>query len=116
MARRNSDERMLLPKPPLLITESASEFEALREALEREIKPRGIIEQTYVADIGCIAWEIQRLRRCKTVIINMGFHHALNDLLRQALEGTVACTNEGQPCSTLLKRLQRQADWTHRLF
>ena len=66
MARRNSDERMLLPKPPLLITESASEFEALREALEREIKPRGIIEQTYVADIGCIAWEIQRLRRCKT--------------------------------------------------
>ena len=47
--RRN--ELALLPKLPLLITESAEEFDALRDACEREIKPRGIIEQMYVHDI-----------------------------------------------------------------
>jgi hypothetical protein len=46
MRRRN--ELALLPKLPLLITESAEEFDALRDAFEREIKPRGIIEQMYV--------------------------------------------------------------------
>jgi hypothetical protein len=49
MRRRN--ELALLPKSPLLITESADEFDALRDAFEREIKPRGIIEQMYVHDI-----------------------------------------------------------------
>ena len=63
MRRRN--ELALLPKLPLLITESAEEFDALREAFEREIKPRGIIEQMYVHDICSIVWEILRLRRCK---------------------------------------------------
>ena len=45
--RRN--ELALLPKLPLLITESAEEFDALRDAFEREIKPQGIIEQLYPA-------------------------------------------------------------------
>jgi hypothetical protein len=49
MRRRNGST--LLPKLPLLITESADEFDALRDAFEREIKPRGIIEQMYVVDI-----------------------------------------------------------------
>src|SRR5262245_65646163 len=43
MRRRN--ELALLPKLPLLITESTDEFDALRDAFEREIKPRGIIER-----------------------------------------------------------------------
>jgi hypothetical protein len=63
MRRRN--ELALLPKSPLLITESADEFDALRDAFEQEIKPRGIIEQMYVHDICSIVWEILRLRRCK---------------------------------------------------
>ena len=66
--RRN--ELALLPKSPLLITESAEELDALRDAFEQEIKPRGIIEQMYVHDICSIVWEILRLRRCKVVIIN----------------------------------------------
>ena len=67
----------LLPKVPLLITESADEFDALRDAFEREIKPRGIVEQMYVPDISSIVWEILRLRRCKVVIINAAFRSAL---------------------------------------
>jgi hypothetical protein len=81
MRRRN--ELALLPKLPLLITESADEFDALRDAFEREIKPRGIIEQMYVHDISAIVWEILRLRRCKVIIINSAFRSALENLLVQ---------------------------------
>jgi len=81
MRRRNG--LALLPKSPLLITESADEFDALRDAFEREIKPRGIIEQMYVHDICSIVWEILRLRRCKVVIINAAFSCALENLLVQ---------------------------------
>ena len=83
MRRRN--ELALLPKSPLLITESADEFDALRDAFEREIKPRGIIEQMYVHDISAIVWEILRLRRCKVVIINLALRSALQSLLKQLL-------------------------------
>jgi hypothetical protein len=79
------NELALLPKLPLLITESADEFDALRDAFEREIKPRGIIEQMYVHDISSIVWEILRLRRCKVIIINSAFRSALQDLLKQVL-------------------------------
>ena len=81
--RRN--ELALLPKLPLLITESADEFDALRNAFDQEIKPRGIIEQMYVHDISSIVWEILRLRRCKVVIINSAFRSALEHLLPQLL-------------------------------
>src|SRR5262245_2528908 len=83
MRRRN--ELALLPKLPLLITESAEEFDALCDAFEREIKPHGIIEQMYVHDISSIVWEILRLRRCKAVIINSAFRSALEHLLPQLL-------------------------------
>src|SRR5215472_2407549 len=83
---RRCVERKLLPKLPLLITESADEFDALRDAFEQEIKSRGIIEQMYVHDIYSIVWEILRLRRCKAVIINSAFRSALEHLLVQLLK------------------------------
>jgi hypothetical protein len=46
-----SNELALLPKTPLLMSESEDEFEALRSKLVEEIKPRGIIEHMCVADI-----------------------------------------------------------------
>ena len=82
---RGTTELTLLPKSPLLITESADEFDALRDAFEQEIKPRGIIEHMYVHDISSIVWEILRLRRCKAVIINSAFRGALEHLLPQLL-------------------------------
>jgi hypothetical protein len=87
MSRRSGgNELALLPKPPLLITESADEFDAVYEALERDIKPRGIVEQMYVADIAYIVWETVRLRRCKAAIINTAFHDALKGILEQVLD------------------------------
>jgi hypothetical protein len=83
MGRRN--ELILLPKLPLLITESADEFDALRDAFEQEIKPHGIIEQMYVHDISSIVWGTLRLRRCKAVFINPAFRSTLQNLLKQVL-------------------------------
>src|SRR6266498_4282372 len=87
---RGTTELTLLPKSPLLITESADEFDAVRDAFEQEIKPHGIIEQMYVHDISSIVWEILRLRRCKAVIINSAFRSALEHLLPQRYEHRAA--------------------------
>src|SRR5260370_16363670 len=86
MTRRSEGKDVvLLSAPPLLMSESADEFASLRTALELEIKPKGIVEQIYVDDIAAIVWEIRRLRRCKTSIINTGCRAALQSLLREMM-------------------------------
>ena len=85
MSKRDRPRVALLPVAPLLITESAQEFDCIRDALDQELQPRGIIEQMYVADIAHLAWEIVRLRRCKAGIINSAFCTALKQLLMQFL-------------------------------
>jgi hypothetical protein len=66
---------------PVLITESAEQFADLHGQLEQEIEPRGIVERMFVSDIATLTWEILRLQRCKTAIINMEFIEALKILL-----------------------------------
>jgi hypothetical protein len=84
---RPRNELALLPKLPLLITESADEFDAFaRCVFEREIEPRGIIGQMYVHDICSIVWESPRLRRGKAAIIDAAFRDALVHLLTECLE------------------------------
>ncbi len=78
----------LIFQPPVLITESADHFAALRDELEEEIKPKGIVEQIYVNEFTVIAWEILRLRRCKTAMINSCFRNGLQSLLRQLMRPT----------------------------
>ena len=78
--------RTLRSKPPLVLTESQSEFDDLAAGFRNEILPRGIIEQIYFDDIIASVWEILRLRRCKTVIVNIAFKQALHALLDAQLE------------------------------
>ena len=85
MSRRHRPQLTLLPASPLLITESDEEFDRIGDALNQEIKPQGIVEQIYVADIAYLTWEILRLRRCKAAIINSGFRAALEEILKQVL-------------------------------
>jgi hypothetical protein len=80
-----ASEVFLVPKVPLLMTESEEEFASLCASLAREIKPQGIIELTYADDFAMIVWEIKRLRRCKAVIINTAFRPALENLLGQLM-------------------------------
>ena len=86
MPKQRRVQSSLLPASPLLITESEDEFDRIRDAFDRELKPRGIIEQMYVTDIVYLAWEILRLRRCKAGLINAAFPRALNRLLEQFLQ------------------------------
>jgi hypothetical protein len=70
---------------PLLIAESADEFASLRKQLENEIHPEGPIEQIYLDEFAIIIWEVWRLRRYKTVIINNARLEALQKILEQLL-------------------------------
>jgi hypothetical protein len=75
----------LLQLPPLLMTESREDFDQVRNSLEREIQPRGPIEQMYVDDMAYIVWEIRRLRRCKDTIVNVAFRDGLERVLKKLL-------------------------------
>jgi len=70
---------------PLLSAESADEFASLRKAFENEIHPVGSIEQMYVDDFAELIFEIRRLRRYKTAIINSSRLAALQGILKQLL-------------------------------
>ena len=98
MPKRDPYQSNLLPTFPFLITESRDDFDRIRDALDQELKPRRIIEKMFVADIAVLAWEILRLRRCKTGIINSAFRAALGELLKQLLRkpGEYAHEVEGE--------------------
>jgi hypothetical protein len=85
MNRRRDRNTSGFSRGSVLISESAEDFESFCAELEEEIKPRGIIERIYVDDFANIVWEMQRLRRCKTGIINRAFRPALQSLILQAL-------------------------------
>ena len=76
---------VLRSMPPLLSAESADEFASLRKQLEDGIHPEGPIEQIYLDEFAIIIWEIWRLRRYKTIIINNGRLEALQKILEQLL-------------------------------
>lgn len=65
----------------MLRGERVADYKALIDALTREIKPSGVIEQLYVTDIACLVWEMIRLRRCKSAIINASYRSALEKVL-----------------------------------
>ena len=85
MTKAGQVSSALIPTSPLLLTESKDEFNLIRDNLNDQIKPRGIIEQMYVEDIAYLVWEILRLRRSKAAIINLAFRDALTEVVAQLL-------------------------------
>ena len=71
----------LCSHPPVLQSERAEDYDALLNALARDVGPRGYIEQMYVSDFAHHIWEIMRLRRCKTAIVKGAFRAAIRELL-----------------------------------
>lgn len=84
--RRRVTNETLFRLSPVLITESAEEFERLHDAFRHELKPRGAIEYLWLADIAEKAWEIRRLRSVKVNLINCSFRDGLKALLMQVSE------------------------------
>jgi hypothetical protein len=78
-----NQEKFITINAYLLTTESQDEFASLCEELEQEIQPNGVIERTYVQDIAYLIWDIRRLRRSKTAIINTALFAALRGILEQ---------------------------------
>ena len=74
-------ELQLFSKTPLLVTESEQDFSVLSEALMQEIKPRGIVQQLYLADFVTRVLEISRFQRCKVAIVNTAFKDALSEIV-----------------------------------
>jgi hypothetical protein len=85
MSKAGSANSALIPTAPLLLTESKDEFNLIRDTLNDQIKPRGIIEQMYVEDIAYLVWEILRLRRSKAAIVNLAFRDAFTEVVAQLL-------------------------------
>ena len=68
-------------KLPLLRSESAAEFLALRTRLTQEVKPQGAIEEYYRDDIGALMWEVRRLQVWRISTIELASGPALRRLL-----------------------------------
>jgi len=77
------EKTTVLPYPMVLITEREDDFSSLHEELEQEIQPRNFIERMYVGDIAALLWEIIRLRRFKTAMLNQALRVALQNVLKQ---------------------------------
>ena len=69
----------------MLKTEAEDEFASLLAELEQDIRPNTFIERMYVQDVAALLWEIIRLRRFKTAILNNALREALTNLLKQIL-------------------------------
>jgi hypothetical protein len=67
----------------LLVTESAAEFEKLRDELLQDIQPQGAIERHYAEDIAYLTWEIRRYRETKAAIVNDAWLQALKSILNR---------------------------------
>ena len=55
MAKTYQSSSAMLRGAPLLLTESKAEFDRIRDALNEEIKPRGVLEQMYVEDVAYLS-------------------------------------------------------------
>jgi hypothetical protein len=71
---------VLMPSP-VLITESAEEFNRFCDALKDDLEVPGTIDHLLITDIAELAWEIRRYRRVKTSLINPAILPALKNLL-----------------------------------
>jgi hypothetical protein len=85
MSSKKHNETTLLPMAPLLVTETADDYNAIRDALTHQIKPGGILDQIYVVEVADLTWQIQRLRRWKTAILNTAFASALERIFDELL-------------------------------
>jgi hypothetical protein len=70
---------------PVFSTESKYEFDRLFAEFNEAIKPHDVIERTYTLDVAHITWEILRLRRYQTAMINAGIRNALGSALTPLL-------------------------------
>jgi len=73
----------LLPKTPLLISESRRDYDRIADALEQDVQPRDMIDRIDVAEVADLTWEVRRWRGSGVAIINSAFRSALAHFLHR---------------------------------
>jgi len=65
--------RELFAEPPLLRAESRDAYDAVWSALVVQFDPREIMEWAWVRDLADLTWDITRMRRAVTSMLNISF-------------------------------------------
>jgi len=74
-------------KPPLLVGESSREYAEICKSLVHTINPQNHLEWLLLKQVLDLYWEILRLSRFKTEIVNMCWCEALRQAVESILEG-----------------------------
>ena len=95
---RENHKAFALPTSPVLMNEPVDDLDCVRETLNNEIKPRGMVEQLYLLDYAELTFEILRLRRWKMALLNTNFVPALETVFMQLF--LQSAYNSGQASAT----------------
>jgi hypothetical protein len=82
-----SEIAVFFKKPPLLIGESPSEYEAVFASLVSAVGPNNAFEWLLFKDLVDLSWDIRRLGKSKAAVINMNWKEALRMIAESLLEG-----------------------------
>ena len=82
-----SEIAVFFKKPPILISENPSEYEAVFASLVNAVGPNNAFEWLLFKYIVELSWEIRRSGNSKAAIINMKWKEALYMLLESLLQG-----------------------------
>jgi hypothetical protein len=74
-------KQTLIFQPSLLSFESQRDYRRLEEAIRDEISPQDLLEEMWTSEIVEGEWEIMRLRRYKSQIVNLARLKSLRNLL-----------------------------------
>ncbi|UWU66929.1 hypothetical protein [Bradyrhizobium sp. NC92] len=80
-ARKDSAVDLAFFDTPLVPTERRDDLLSLRRALIQDIRPVGILEEIFVLELAGHIWEMQRLGRSRTLLINLAIENALCELI-----------------------------------
>ncbi|MBR0801134.1 hypothetical protein JQ615_37850 [Bradyrhizobium jicamae] len=81
--RRSGKKGSSFSTPTVLKSESKEDFVRLLDGLKQDIQPETFIEQMYVENLAHLVWDIIRLLRVRTGIINNAWGAALTNVLRR---------------------------------
>jgi len=82
----SAEVRAFLGKPPLLISEDPSAYEAMFANMAAAVMPRDAIEWIWMKDCVDLTWEIHRIRRAIAGITDVTGKEALKSILESTLE------------------------------
>jgi hypothetical protein len=81
-----SEIAVFFKKPPILISEDPSEYEAVFASLFNAVGPHNAFEWLLFKDLVDLSWEIRRLGKSKAAVINMNWKEALRMTAESLLE------------------------------